>query len=184
VNTHEDLLERARQIDLDALAEIYDTFSPPIFRYAFRLTGSEDQAEECVAEVFSRFLNALHAGGGPHQHLKAYLYRVAHNWITDQYRRQPPPPLPFEAELLGSSDHDTAENAVDNMDQAQVRAVLQLLTPDQRQVIVLKYYEGFTNEEAAEALHKPVGAVKSLQHRALDALRRMLLSEGNINEQN
>jgi RNA polymerase sigma-70 factor (ECF subfamily) len=49
------------------------------------------------------------------------------------------------------------------------------LTPDQRQVVILKFLEGWSNAEVAETLNKPVGAVKSLQHRALGALRRILL---------
>ncbi len=51
------------------------------------------------------------------------------------------------------------------------------LTPEQRQVISLKYLEDWTNEEIARSLNKPVGAVKSLQHRALGSLRRLLLKE-------
>jgi RNA polymerase sigma-70 factor (ECF subfamily) len=70
-----------------------------------------------------------------------------------------------------------AEPAVQDEDEHERRSARQALwrlTPDQRQVIVLKYYQGLSNEEVAAALDKPVGAVKSLQHRALDALRRML----------
>jgi RNA polymerase sigma-70 factor (ECF subfamily) len=48
------------------------------------------------------------------------------------------------------------------------------VTPDQRQVLVLRYLEGFSNEEVAAALQKSVGAVKALQHRALAALKRRL----------
>lgn len=177
-----DLLERARRFDRDALAEIYDTLSPGLFRYAWRLTGHEDQAEDCVAEVFSRFLNALNGGGGPQDHLQAYLYRIAHNWVTDQYRRQPPPPLPIEGELLPVNTPSPPQAAAEALEKQQVRAGLHLLTPDQRQVIVLKYYENFTNEQVAEAIGKPVGAVKSLQHRALEALRRILLVEDTIDE--
>ena len=58
-----------------------------------------------------------------------------------------------------------------------MRAALVHLTPDQRQVIVLRYLEGLENEMVALALEKPVGAIKSLQHRAIDALRRMLVPQ-------
>jgi len=64
--------------------------------------------------------------------------------------------------------------------QQQVRAALLRLTPEQRQVIVLKYIEGCDNETIAAALQKPVSAVKSLQHRALGALKRLLLQEKEV----
>ena len=60
------------------------------------------------------------------------------------------------------------------MELQQVRSALALLTPDQRQVIMLKYLEEWENEDIARALNKPVGAVKSLQHRAIESLRRLL----------
>jgi len=60
---------------------------------------------------------------------------------------------------------------------AQVRAALHRLTPDQQQVIALKFLEGLSSQEVADVLEKPVGAVKALQHRALSALRRQLAAE-------
>lgn len=178
-NTDLVLLAKARKFDLDALGEIYDLYSPGIYRYAVRLLGDVQLAEECVAETFSRFLIALRAGGGPQDRLQAYLYRVAHNWITDQYRRKPPSTLPFD-DALTADDHDAELAASDPYLRQRVRAALACLTADQRQVIALKFLEGLDNEAIAEVLQKPVGAVKALQHRALAALRRILLSEGEF----
>jgi len=169
------LLEQARNFDLDALAEIYDIYSPGVYRYAYRLLGDACLAEDCVSETFSRFLVALRNGGGPRDHLQAYLYRIAHNWITDQYRRQPPPPLALDEQLAGAAV--SAGHSGDVIEQARVRAALVRLTPEQRQVVVLKFLEGWQNEAVARLLGKPAGAVKALQHRALAALRRMLLVE-------
>jgi len=171
-----ELIERARRFDLDALAEIYDRYSPGIYRYVLHLLGDPHQAEDCTAEAFSRYLQALYDGGGPRDHLQAYLYRIAHNRVTDLYRRQPPPPLPL-SDGLPSSDPDPIQIVMDRIDKDQVRAALAHLTPDQRQVIALKYLEGWENEMIAQILEKPVGAVKSLQHRAMDALRRMVLPQ-------
>ena len=81
------LLEQVKRYEEPALIEVYDRYSPEIFRYASRLLGDRDLAEDCVSDTFSRFLTALKHGNGPQQHLRAYLYRVAHNWITDHYRR-------------------------------------------------------------------------------------------------
>ena len=168
------LLELARSFDLAALGEIYDCYSPGLVRYATRLLGESDLAEECVAETFSRFLKALHNGGGPTDALQAYLYQVAHHWITDYYRRQPPPTSSLN-ETLASDVGDPAQTAVENIQREQVRAALQRLTPEQREVVVLRYLEGWENAEVAALLNKPVGAIKALQHRALDALRRQVL---------
>jgi RNA polymerase sigma-70 factor (ECF subfamily) len=171
----EELLDRAKRLDMQALAEIYDLYNSGLYSYAVRLLGDVELAEDCVAETFSRFLQALHAGNGPQTYLQAYLYRIAHNWITDQYRRQPIPPLSLNEDLHHSSESLPEVEVVENIQKERVRAALLHLTPDQRQVIVLKYYEGWDNAEVAAALNKPIGAVKSLQHRALGGLRRMLL---------
>jgi RNA polymerase sigma-70 factor (ECF subfamily) len=174
LSSEKKLLRQARKFDQHALAEIYDQYSPGLFRYAYRQLGGVELAEDCVAETFSRFLKALSTGGGPKEHLQAYLYRVAHNWITDQFRRQPPP-LPFDEDFLASTEGDIQEQVETRSQENRVRAALARITPDQRQVIVLKYLEGWNNAEVAKMLDKPVGSIKSLQHRALLTLRRVLL---------
>ncbi len=162
--------------DLAALGEIYDSYSPGLVRYATRLLGTRDLAEDCVAETFSRCLKALYNGNGPRDCLQAYLYQIAHHWITDYYRRQPPPTFALN-ETFASDLGDPALTPVDVLERAQVRAALMELTPEQREVIVLKFLEGWDNADVARLLGKPVGAIKALQHRALDALRRQVLLE-------
>jgi RNA polymerase sigma-70 factor, ECF subfamily len=171
------LLPQAYQLDERALTQIYEALSPALYRYAYRLLGNAADAEDIVAETFHRLLSALRHGNGPRQHLSAYLYRIAHNLITDRYRRRPLPDLPFD-EALETSGTDSPEISVPiRIAQERVRVALWELTPDQRLVITLKYFEGFSNEEIAVALGKPIGAVKSLQHRGLETLRRVLESE-------
>jgi RNA polymerase sigma-70 factor (ECF subfamily) len=168
-----DLLTRLARSERQAFAEVYDLFSPGLYRYAHRLLGDADTAEDCVAETFSRFLEALRRGKGPRDYLQAYLYRVAHNWITDYYHRSPPP-----AEELPETQPDVKplpeSETVRREGQTRLRAALACLTEEQRQVIALKYLEELENEEVARILEKPVGAVKSLQHRALASLKRLL----------
>lgn len=171
------LLERAKRFDEQALTEIYDRYSNDIYRYAVRLLSDQDLAEECVAETFSRFLMALRGGGGPRTYLRAYLYRVAHNWITDYYRRRPLPELPLNPEMHGDAGQNPHQSLTEKLEREEVRAALFRLTADQRQVIMLKYLEGWKNEEIALALNKRVGAVKALQHRALNTLRRLLINQ-------
>jgi RNA polymerase sigma-70 factor (ECF subfamily) len=168
------------QIDLQALRDfnpvvlalVYDRYSPLIYRYAARQLGDDDLAEECVAETFSRLLHALRAGNGPRDHVKAYLYRIAHNWITDAYRRRGPIQTELDEDLAAE---DSVEGAAEGINQSHhVRRALHQLTDDQRMVVGLRFLEDWDLEETARALGKPVGAVKALQHRALAALRRVL----------
>ncbi len=172
--SEQELLTQAGQFDSCALAEIYDFYSPRLYRYSMRLLGDDCAAEDCVSETFSRFLKALQAGKGPRDYLQAYLFRTAHNLVVDHYRRQSP-----TEELDGDLPQaETTESvAEDNLRQSRVRAALHKLTEDQQQVVALKFLEGWENEEIARALHKPIGAVKSLQHRALAQLQKILLDE-------
>lgn len=172
--SEQDLLTQAKQLDSCALAEIYDLYSPRLYRYAVRLLGDPCLAEDCVAEIFSRFLQALRTGRGPGNYLQAYLFRATHNYIVDYYRHQP-----IVQELKDNSpDRENTEHNADlNIRQRRVRAALLDLTSDQQQVITLKFLEGWENEEIARALKKPIGAVKSLQHRALIHLQKVLLDD-------
>jgi RNA polymerase sigma-70 factor (ECF subfamily) len=174
MSTEKQLLKGARAFEQGSLAEIYDRYSPGLYRYAIRLLGDSNQAEECVAETFSRFLHVIKRGGGPREHLQAYLYRIAHNWVTDQYRSQPALPLDPDYVIEAEPDSDPQSSGSDVFLKDQVRRALMQLTPTQRQVIALKFLEGWSNVEIAKAMKKPVGAVKSLQHRALAALNRLL----------
>lgn len=156
---------------------IYDQYSPKIYRYAVRLLGNPDLAEDCVAETFSRFLKAIHNGGGPKKHLQAYLYRIAHNWVTDLYRQQEEVPLPEEPIPDGDQDSELLQTIEDGIERERIRQALLELTPDQRQVLVLKYVDEWKNVEIARSMQKTVGSIKSLQHRALHSLHRILTAD-------
>lgn len=174
-STEKELLGAALRFDPKALAQIYDLYSPELYRYATRFLGDPTVAEDCIAETFSRFLKAIRAKRGPKDYLKAYLYRIAHNWIADYYRRTPD--VAELKETFPDPDNALEQKVGLRMRQAQVRKAMQQLTPDQQQVIALKYFEDWKNEEIAQAVKKPVGAVKSLQHRALTRLKKYLESK-------
>ena len=176
------LLKKARKYDQNALAEIYDLYSDALFAYAFKHVGKSQVAEDLVAETFSRFLKALERGGGPKDHLRAYLYRITHNLIIDSYRREPPPPLELEEELISEEGADPISIVVDLEDAVRVRNALRLITPGQSQVITLRFLEGWSGPEIAQAMDKSLGSIKALQHRGLAALQRILLDNDQPQE--
>ena len=173
-----ELLQAALRFEQKALAQIYDLYSPELYRYAARFLGDPSVAEDCVADTFSRFLKAIYARRGPKDYLRAYLYRIAHNWVADYYRR-----APNVVELKDTqpdNDNSPEEEVSLRIRRAQTRKAILQLTFNQQQVIALKYLQGMSNEEVAKTLHKPVGAVKSLQHRALARLEKILSKEKNL----
>jgi RNA polymerase sigma-70 factor (ECF subfamily) len=108
------------------------------------------------------------------------VYRSAHNWIIDHYRRTPAQPLDAEYRA-DQPDGDPGEAAEKNILRERVRRALRLLTPEQQQVITLRFIEGWELDEIAATLEKPVGAIKALQHRGVAALRTMLAErEGSV----
>jgi RNA polymerase sigma-70 factor (ECF subfamily) len=177
LNRKETLLQRAQRWDEDALADIYDTYAPAIYRYVYRKTGHTDTAQDLTAETFHRFLAALKRGSGPRDHLSGWLYRVAHNLVVDFYRGEP--------DLPHTSVEDEDPAVGPNQDQhlartsrvAQARAALERLTPLQQQVIHLRFLEEMSLNEVAQLLDRTVGSIKALQHRAVNSLQRLLEEE-------
>lgn len=168
------LLKQLQTCDQQVLAAVYDEYHPRIYRYLFRRIGEVEIARDLTADVFGNLINAVHKGNCPEHNLKAWLYRTAHNIVVDYYRKQNHREDLQLNESNYATDDDMAISVEQRMTTDHVREALNELTPDQQQVIYLRFLEGFSNEEVALCLGKTVGAVKSLQHRGIEALRRKL----------
>jgi RNA polymerase sigma-70 factor (ECF subfamily) len=169
-------LTDARPLTRDDLVGIYERYNPEIYRYAARMLGDRDAAEDCVADTFSRLLQAVRSGGGPTENVRAYLFRVAHNWVVDYYRRKPDHPLGEEddmADPLGNPSHLVSRE----WERERVRAAMFRLPAEQQQVVQLRFIEDWSHEEVASLLGKTVEATRALQHRALASLRKILLGQ-------
>jgi RNA polymerase sigma-70 factor (ECF subfamily) len=134
-------------------------------------------AEDCVSETFSRFLGAIKRGGGPTDNVRAYLYRVAHNWITDYYRRKPLPELPLDVKEHVEPGSNPDKLVSEALERDRVRAAVLRLPPEQQQIIQLRFLEDWSHEEVAQVLGKSADATRSMQYRAIVSLRRMLIEE-------
>lgn len=174
MNQDETLLHRARAFDEQALGQIYNAYFERLYRYAYRFVGDVDSAQDIAAETLRRLLEALRDGRAPN-HLGAWLYRVAHNLAMDQHRQRPAEGIvSLEPDLDQADEADTEADSEQRLAQERVRAALAQLTPEQQNVVVLKFLEGYSNAEVGALMNKPEGAIKSLQHRALAALKRAL----------
>lgn len=168
------ILVKRQRLDRRALINTYEQYSPRLYCYAVRLLGDASLAEECVSETFCRYLHAIKAGRGPNISPQAYLYRIAHNWITDFYRQRRPQTEPLADDLPADPGDDPAESAIQHFERERVRKALLQLTADQQQVISLRFLDDFSTEEIAEIVGKTVEACKMLQYRALNALQGLL----------
>ncbi len=169
------LLAGARKGDADALAQIFDIYAPALFRYAVRLCHDPAEADRIVGDVFGQLLEHLSDGRGPKSNLRSYLYQITYHVLVDHVR---------DASHVSSMEE--ALNLPDRMQSvaAQVeeqelvreleRAVANGLTPEQQQVVLLRFVEGFSLQETAQITGKKVNAVSVLQNRAIAKLRQVL----------
>jgi len=167
------LLQRARTGDPRVLGEIHDRYYPALYRYALFRLGDDAAAQDVAGEVFLRLLAALRIGRAPRTTLGGWLFGVAAHLVVDHFRRASRESTPLSETLVWHAS--PAIEVEKNIQHAQLRAAIRQLTLEQQAVLALRFGDGFSLEQTAEALGKSVNAVKALQFRATSALRRVLV---------
>lgn len=170
----ERLVTEAQAFSQEAWAQIHDQYYMKLFDYCYFHTGNRATAEDLASEVFLEALRGIRRYRYRGLPLSSWLYRIAHNLTADYLRRnshRPTVPLADEAEHLQLQVSDGTEQSTTWHD---VRNALRQLTGDQRQVIVLRFFQGLSHEEAAAIMRRRPGAVRVLQNRALNSLRRIM----------
>jgi RNA polymerase sigma-70 factor, ECF subfamily len=169
----EDLVRRVRANEPLAFDELYSRYSPRVFGYLLqRLNGNAEEAEDLTADVFARVyekIDGFQPQGAP---LSAWVFRIAHNRLIDAIRRRPrqtqvaleDAPEISSGPVFGGLDQQVALE--------QIKGGLARLTPEQRQVIELRFLEGKSLAETAAIVNRNEDAVKKLQARGLASLRR------------
>jgi RNA polymerase sigma-70 factor, ECF subfamily len=172
------VIERARQGDEDAFAEIYEYYSAPIHRFIYRMLGSAEQADDMTQETFIRAYQSLdRLDQDPN--LSAWLYRIASNACMDTLRRR----TRFTwLPMFDKSDRDE-EFATDDFtpqiaEADAVRRVLADMPAALSMTLVLRSLEGFSCEEIAEIMNVPKGTVFSRLARAREQFARLYARAG------
>ncbi len=167
------LLAQARQGNQQAIAKIYEAYFDAIFQFIRWRVDDSSLAEDLTSEVFFKFLNALRSRSAPRQSLRGWLFRVARNVLHDHYRHAVVTvELDKGSEIPYGVDHEA--QLISSMDAEQVRRFIRRLAVDQQEVLALRFGQTLSLQATAEAMGKSVEAVKSLQFRAISALRQML----------
>jgi RNA polymerase sigma-70 factor (ECF subfamily) len=180
------LVDAARTGDTAALSAIYERFCDRIYRYALFKLGDSQQAEDLCAQVFLKMVESVSRfqwrSSGDHSSainaasFSSWLYRIAHNLVTDHLRheaRHPAVPLDSVAPYL-PDNKDPLSAAEAALFRQQLAVALDGLTDLQAQVIGLKFGSGLSNAEVGQILGRSEGAIKALQYSALQKLHRLL----------
>ena len=173
------LIRLAQQGDAEACAALYHRHYDAVYRYCYYRVGEAALAEDLASDVFVRMVEKLDTFRLRGRPLLAWLYTIARNLVADFYRQDGKMThLALDAASeLGDDQTDLAGKVDRRLDARCLAAGLRHLTEDQQQVILLKFLEGLNNAQVAQLLGKTEGAIKSLQHRALRALRRAIEKE-------
>ena len=168
-----DLIRKARRGDMDAYNVLISRWEKRVFNYLLRIVVNREDALDLTQDVFLKAYQNLKRLEETDR-FAPWLYRIAHNEAISLFRKRKP-----------ESDADVPEESVGEITIAgssvypvelalAVGAALERLSPDQREVVMLKVYQGFKFDEIAEILSCPVSTVKSRLYTALDLLKNDL----------
>lgn len=168
------LIARVIVGDPDAFAQLYDRSVNKIYKYIYYRVRSAPLAEDLAAQVYLKAWAAIRDYRLTQCPFEAWLFRIAHNLVVDYYRtRHETMPLE-EFTLVDDHGEDLEEIAQNHLNGEMLQRAIKHLTPEQQQVIVLKFLVGYSTEELAKIMNRNPGAIRALQHRGLDALHHIL----------
>jgi RNA polymerase sigma-70 factor, ECF subfamily len=169
------LLNRARAYDLDALAQIHQTYYPAVLRYITYRISDQDTAEDLTSEVFTRLMNALTRTTTPQHTLRGWLFGVASRVVSDYYRQHYRSPRRVElTDAIPLMAADPSDEVAAHFIEEKLRRAIAELTEEQQNVINLRFGYGLPTQDVACQMGKSEGAVKQLQSRAIANLSRKL----------
>jgi RNA polymerase sigma-70 factor, ECF subfamily len=165
-------IARAQNGDETVWDEWFEVYYRPLFRYAYMRLRSRQEAEDAVAQVFVEAYRGIGRYRYTGKPLLAWLYRIAHNVVFDRQKAESRRPQQAEsADEIAAALGDGPEAKIVSID---LLNAIDELTPEQREVIILRYFMAMSSVEVGAMLGKTQPAVFSLQSRALASLRTRL----------
>ncbi len=175
------LIERAKS-DPEAFGQIYELYVDRIYNYIYYRVSNHHEAEDLTAKVFFRALNHIPHYNNRGAPFAAWLYRIAHNlvanWHRDNKRRQM---VDIDNVPLKQNSRETPHRAAEiSDDKTLLLAAIQQLPKERQQLLTLKFVEKRSNAEIGRLMGRSEGAIKSLYHRTLISLKKLLAEHANI----
>ncbi len=165
------LVVAAKAGDATAFGELYERYRDAIYRFCLARTGTAHDAEDLTADVFVKALQSIDRYQDRGLPFAAFLYRIARNAAIDRSRTLKRP-LSVDGLLVEPASKQNVEaEATFQVERTILMGALARLKPEHRDVIVMRFIEGYAALEVAQFLGKTEGAIRTLQHRALERLR-------------
>ncbi|MEZ0397372.1 MAG: sigma-70 family RNA polymerase sigma factor [Anaerolineales bacterium] len=168
-----DILRQASEGDQEAFGVLYERYVERIFNYVYYRTGNVHDAEDLTARVFYRAFRHIQNYTDRGVPFSAWLYRIAHNlvanWHRDRSRRQEIPLS--DAPVLQAGGEAPEASLVVNQQRESLLRLIRRLPAERQHLLILKFVENLSNAEIGAIMGRSEGAVKSLYHRTLLALR-------------
>ena len=175
-----DLVQRARQGEQEAFAQLYENHFDKIFRYVVLKIRNQAEAEDMTQQVFIKAYESIGSYQSQGVPFTAWLFRIAHNQMVDYVRKQSKrQTVPLDESLQIMDDCDVEHEVETKIEMEKVVLATAKLTKAQREVISLRFAGGLSITEAAKTMRKSEGAIKALQHSAILALRKTLVGGMN-----
>lgn len=167
------IFEKAKNGDRQAFALIYDEYSGRIYKFIYFRVGHKEVAEDVLSDTFVKAWQKLSQINST-KALLGWLYQVAKNNVIDYYRvRKTNVPLDEVLEIIEDSVNPVDETEL-SLNQKRILEALNQLSDEQQRVIKYKFFEDLTNKEIAALMNKKAGAIRVLQHRAINKLKELL----------
>jgi len=173
----ERLVSSSQSGEADAFGKLYELFVAPIYRYMYYRVGRED-AEDLTELVFLKTWENIHQYEKRQSSFSAWIFRIAHNVVVDHYRAHQANGELSENIEDKRRDASATERIHRRLDQEILTTAMKELKEHYRQVLILKYINGLSNEEIGNIMGKSQAALRILQFRALRTLRRVLQDQG------
>jgi RNA polymerase sigma-70 factor, ECF subfamily len=170
------LVRRSLRGDVEAYGRIYDIYVDRVYAYVSARVRDSHEAEDVTETVFLKAFEAIGAYDRRGVPFGAWLFRIARNATIDHSRRSARIPRPLDdlAEQVGPDPVTVEEHVAARLDGVAIRSAIRSLTDEQASVIACRFFWDMDIRETARTLERTQGAVKSLQHRALRSLARVL----------
>ncbi len=156
------------------LAGLYEEYYDKLAHYVYVHIGNKEEAEDIAGEVFLKALKSLKSYKEQGIPMQGWLFRIAHNLTVDYIRKSDKRrTVPMDSVILIGEDNpvDAAEK---NIEFEQVTEAMKQLTTEQREVINLRFFGGFTSKEVGDILSKSDGAVREMQRAAIEKIRGIM----------